>query len=290
MSNKNLQNQPLGNTDNQQKKSYSKEEELVKIDILGIGITNETEKNILEFLLNSIKNTKENYYMVTPNPEMIVLSQRLKVFKDVLNGAKIALNDGVGVSWAARFMGMSLKQRITGTDFMKSLCEKVSDWPITVGFLGGGPKVAEKTAECLKSLYPGLKVIFAQEEWQQKQGASEKNQHKMDSKGQRAKQLRDYSNTPGYNGQPIDILFIAFGAPKQEVWMAEHINKIPVRAMIGVGGAFDFVSGKIPRAPKFIRSLGLEWLFRLILEPWRWRRQLALLEFIWLILKEKFLR
>jgi N-acetylglucosaminyldiphosphoundecaprenol N-acetyl-beta-D-mannosaminyltransferase len=85
-----------------------------------------------------------------------------------------------------------------------------------------------------------------------------------------------------------DILFVAFGSPKQEIWIAENLNQLPAKVVIGVGGAFDFISGKVRRAPVFIRQLGLEWLFRLIIQPWRIKRQLKLLTFIDLVLKEKF--
>ena len=90
-----------------------------------------------------------------------------------------------------------------------------------------------------------------------------------------------------FNNATIDILFVAFGAPKQEFWINENLNKIPVKIAIGVGGAFDHISGKVPRAPLIIRRLGMEWLFRLIVQPWRFKRQLALIEFIWLVLKER---
>jgi N-acetylglucosaminyldiphosphoundecaprenol N-acetyl-beta-D-mannosaminyltransferase len=85
----------------------------------------------------------------------------------------------------------------------------------------------------------------------------------------------------------IDILFVALGAPKQEFWINKNLDKIPVKVAIGVGGAFDYISGKTPRAPTFIRSVGLEWLFRLVVQPWRIKRQLALIEFIRLVVKEK---
>ena len=84
-----------------------------------------------------------------------------------------------------------------------------------------------------------------------------------------------------------DILFVAFGSPKQEKWIYENLPKLDVTVAIGVGGSFDFISGKVKRAPVFIRNLGLEWLFRLIIQPWRVKRQIALLEFVILVLKEK---
>ncbi|HSW97175.1 MAG TPA: WecB/TagA/CpsF family glycosyltransferase, partial [Candidatus Saccharimonadales bacterium] len=97
--------------------------------------------------------------------------------------------------------------------------------------------------------------------------------------------------TSGGISQPqsisCDILFVAFGFPKQEEWMFTNLSKVNVTVMMGVGGAFDYISGRVPRAPLWVQKLGFEWLFRLVRQPWRWKRQLALLEFIWLVMKEK---
>lgn len=259
----------------------------MKTELFGVRITNATNDKILEFIKNSLQRSKENYYIVTPNPEMIVLSQKNPDFKAALNNAKIALNDGVGLSLAARFLGKALSERSTGVDTMKRLCEMCNDWPITMGFLGGRDGVAEETAECLKKEYPRLQVVFTGEVWDEsKIVLSAKGKGKsVKGKEKKPNQLAPFpfTLTPS-----IDLLFIAFGAPKQELWMAEHVGKIPVKVMMGVGGAFDYISGKVPRAPKLVQSVGLEWLFRLVVQPWRMKRQLALLEFVWMVIKEKF--
>ena len=166
--------------------------------------------------------------------------------------------DGSGIILASKVLGKPIKRRITGVDFMENLCNEVSKRPITVGFLGGGPNVADKTAECLQNKYPGLKVGLVSQEW-----------------------------SSDLKLQKIDILFVAFGSPKQEMWIAQHLASLPATVTIGVGGAFDFISGKVQRSPKILRRLGLEWLFRLTIQPWRIKRQLSLLTFIILVLKEK---
>lgn len=244
-------------------KPYSKVTMLEKIFLLGVGVTNVSEDAILEYILQSLEKKDQKYYIVTPNPEILVYATKHKDFKNILNNARLALCDGTGLVWASRFVGKKLRHRVTGTDLVKSLCFAVSKRPITVGFLGGGPGVAEKTAECLVAEHPGLKVVFA---------SSESDEL-----------LKPLKNPKSL----IDILFVAYGFPKQEEWMARNLDKIPVKVAIGVGGAFDYISGRVIRAPKFIQALGLEWLFRLIRQPWRLKRQLALLKFIFLILKEK---
>lgn len=232
---------------------------LKKKRLLGVDITDTTEREVLEYILQNLEKSKEKFYIVTPNPEILVYANKNQEFKNILNQARIGLCDGIGVLWAGKVLGKSLKQKTTGTDFVQKLCKEVSEKPITVGFLGAGPAIAEETAECLQSRYPGLKVVFVAQEW-------------------------------GEDGfvPSIDILFVAFGFPKQEEWMNKNLSKIPVQIAIGVGGAFDYISGKIPRAPKWVQQIGFEWLYRLIRQPWRWKRQLTLAKFVYLVLREKF--
>ena len=229
-----------------------------KIFLLGVGISDVNEHEVLEYIITGLPNQSEKYYVVTPNPELLVMASKDRNYQRVLNNAKLALPDGIGVMIAGKVMGKPLKERIHGVDLVKSLCKEISRQPITVGFLGAGPSVAEKTAECLKKEYPGLKVGLTSQEWS-----------------------KDLKNSP------IDILFVAFGSPKQEIWVSENLEKLPAKVVVGVGGAFDFISGKVRRAPLFMRKIGLEWLFRLIIQPWRIKRQLRLIEFIFLVLKEK---
>jgi N-acetylglucosaminyldiphosphoundecaprenol N-acetyl-beta-D-mannosaminyltransferase len=239
-------------------KPYSKMKNFEKIFILGVSFTDATETEVLEFIITGLGKQTEKYYIVTPNPELLVIANGDKEYKGTLNGAKLALPDGIGVMMAAKLLGVTLRQRIHGVDLVESLCREVSNRPITVGFLGAGPSVAEMTSECLIKKYPGLRVGLVADEW--------------------SESLKD---------KKIDILFVAFGSPKQEMWIANNLSILPAKVVIGVGGAFDFISGRVPRAPIFLRSIGLEWLFRLIIQPWRIKRQLSLIRFVILVIKEK---
>lgn len=223
--------------------------------ILGVGVSNATSKEVLEFLLKGLKEGGKKMFVVTPNPEIIVLANKNRDFKEILNSASLALPDGTGVIWAGKILGKKFKEKITGVDTLKNLSKIAAKKGFTVGFLGGGSKVAETTAECLRKKYPNLKVVFAADE------------------------LPKLLKSP-----TIDILFVAFGAPKQEIWINKYLKRLPVKLAMGVGGSFDYLSGRIPRAPEWIQNLGFEWLFRLINEPWRIKRQLALLEFMFLVL------
>lgn len=234
----------------------------MKKNILGTDVTDASQAEILEYVFDFLSSTKEKMYIVTPNPEIVMYATSHESFRETLNQARIALCDGVGLLWASSVLGEGLKERISGVDFMENLCKESVRNAVTVGFLGGRPGVAERTAECLMKKYPGLQVAFVGEEWNEsglKHGKKE-----------------------------LDILFVAFGFPKQEVWMAENLEKLPVRVMMGVGGSFDYISGAVRRAPKVVRSVGLEWLFRLIRQPWRFHRQLALPKFAMLVLRQRF--
>ncbi|MBI2337849.1 WecB/TagA/CpsF family glycosyltransferase [Candidatus Daviesbacteria bacterium] len=182
-------------------------------------------------------------------------------------------------------------ERVSGTDFLEALCKLASEKGFTTGFLGGKGEVAKKVAECLQKKYPKLKVEFAESGGEvDKYGAnvilSEAKDLKIKKRESRDSSLivqndkNELSNIP-----PTDILFVAFGHIKQEKWIARNLEKTPAHVMMGVGGAFDYLSGNVPRAPKWVRNLGFEWFYRLIIQPWRIKRQLALLQYLWLILK-----
>ncbi len=246
--------------------------------ILGVGITSASKEDVLEYIVKSLEKVNEKYFIVTPNPEILVFANDDKSYKNILNKAKIALTDGVGIIFAGKLLGKQFKERVTGVDLLENLCFRIAEKPITVGFLGGRPGVAEKTAECLIKKYPGLKVGFVGEEWPN---------HHFSRLPHVASGQASSINTKYLIHNTIDVLFVAFGAPKQEVWIDENLDKIPVKVAVGVGGAFDYISGEVKRSPVWIQNIGFEWLYRLVRQPWRIKRQFSLLKFIWLVFKER---
>ncbi|MBI2330413.1 WecB/TagA/CpsF family glycosyltransferase [Candidatus Daviesbacteria bacterium] len=218
----------------------------MKVDILGVKIDDITMAEALAIVEKWIWNPGK-HYIVTPNPEFLVAAQKDPVFKKILNSADLAIPDGVGLKLSGK-----IKNTFSGTDFMESLVSLAAEKGFTAAFLGGREGVAEKCAERLKSRYPKLKILLA-------------------------------SNDTETKIPPCDLLFVALGHIKQEKWIAENLDKIPAHVAMGVGGAFDYLGGFVPRAPVLIRSLGLEWLFRLIIQPWRIKRQMALIKYLWLI-------
>ena len=251
---------------------------LDKNSFLGVEITNETADRILEYLLQRLK-SDEKFYIVTPNPEILVYANSHKNYKNILNFAEIALADGTGLFLASIFMGKPFKQRIPGVEFLEFICKRTVRSPISMGFLGGKGGVAERTVECLSAKYPWLQVVFVGEEWN---GLANGKWQMANGKKEK---LYAISNKPSAS---IDLLFVAFGHPKQEEWIYNNLDKLPVKAAMGVGGAFDYISGQATRAPWLVRAIGFEWLFRLFKEPWRFKRQLALFTFVKLVFKERF--
>lgn len=235
--------------------------------ILGVRISMISLRRGLS-LLESWMESNKKYQIVTPNPEQIVLAQENDQFRQVLNQADLAIPDGIGLVWAARTTGKRLK-RITGTDFMVAACRLAAQkgWRV---FLLGAREAAALTANTLQLLYPKLQVAFDG-------GAEEINKESVSERKRVINKINDF--------RP-HLLFVAYGAPYQELWIAKNLPLLRTKVAMGVGGAFDYLAGKVPRAPEWAQRLGLEWLFRLIRQPWRWRRQVGLFRFIWLALRQ----
>lgn len=248
------------------------------VDILGVRVDAVTMAQVTEKVMEWVQ-TGGKHYIVTPNVEFIIAAQKDEQFRKVLNNADLAIPDSARLGWTKRMLTeknffkklllwplfLSRSQVVTGTDLMDRLCQVSAEKGLTVGFLGGKDGVAVKVAECLKKKYPKLKISYTSPG-----GAIDKN-------GNPQQVVSKYYPA-------TDLLFVAFGQVKQEKWIAQNLSKIPVKVAMGVGGAFDYLSGSIPRAPGWIRSLGLEWLFRLIIQPWRIKRFGALVKFVWLVL------
>lgn len=251
--------------------------------ILGTNITTVSIAEILEFVEKNLDKKGVKIPIVTPNPEILMYAFEHEPYREVLNKAAISLADGVGVVISGKILKKGIKERITGVDFMLSLCSLAAERGFTVGFLGGREGVADKTAECLVKKYPNLIVGFVNSEWNEYGFDKAKKYKAKDEKATSQK-----SEARSHKSNHIDILFVAFGFPKQEIWIDENIEKIPVTVAMGVGGAFDYISGNVKRAPKLVRDIGMEWAFRLLVQPWRIKRQMALPRFAIEVLKERF--
>ncbi len=255
--------------------------------LLGVSITNEPSDEILEYVYDHMKTARHKLFITTPNPEILVYAHKHPEYKRLLNQANLSLPDGVGVFIASGLLGHKLEERIPGVDFMEELCRRADGKAVSIGLLGGKSGIAKRTAECLKKKYPWIKIAFASSEWPEELFDLK---FAKPSETKATEVFESMFNIPPSkeNSQTIDVLFVAYGFPKQEEWIYSNLDRLPIKAAMGVGGAFDYISGEVLRAPYIIRAIGFEWLFRLIRQPWRIKRQLSLLEFIWLIVKEGF--
>lgn len=256
--------------------------------ILGIRIDEVTQNQALEKVSEFLDSQKQNT-IFTPNPEMLVDARKDEYFKEVLNSGDLNICDGFGLWLAAR---LSLRGKFTpakageaiqssvvhipGIDFMLDICQLAQEKNKSVYLLGSGDEeVVKRAAEALKKRYASLKIcgfnkgpnIVPQPAGSRFGGKRPEDQKiSYDEAGNEDLLYDIIMKAP-------DILFVGFGHGKQEKWIYENLAQLPsVKVAMGVGGSFDFLAGKINRAPKFMRRLGLEWLWRLTLEPWRVKR------------------
>lgn len=237
-----------------------------RIHILGVPVDNLTREDAVERIAQFIV-SGDPHQVVTVNPEFVVAAQNNYEFMHVLQEADLNLPDGVGLLWASRYLGQPLKERVTGTDTVLALSRLAAEKGWRLFLLGAGEGVAEAAARKLQATNPGLIIVGTYSG-----SSSRAEEDKILALVQKA--------------QP-HILLVAFGAPQQDLWIYRNKGKLGAPLAMGVGGALDFIARKVPRAPSWIQRLGLEWLFRLIREPWRWRRMLALPYFVWLVLIDR---
>lgn len=198
--------------------------------------------------------------IVTLNPEYVMLAQNDPELLRIINECEMSVPDGMGIVWAAKLLGIPLQGRVTGTEMLPEICRLSARKGLSVFFLGGRPGVAGVAARELKSRFPGLIIA----------GVSDNDPHPR----------LDEQTVNEINSSGAQVLAVAYGCPKQDFWIDRNRPALStVRLAIGVGGAFDFISGEIPRAPQKIRGIGLEWLYRLCRQPSRLGRMTALPRF-----------
>jgi len=244
-----------------------------RANILGVGFDKDNENKMLEKVGKMVKDSKQ-HYIVTPNPEIVMVAQRDKELRYILNKADLVIPDGVGIIWASQILyGISGKifKRVAGVDLMEKICCLAARRRWSVFFLGARSGVADKCARELQNRYLGLLVAGTYSGRAESKYDEEVREKILDLIGEKK----------------IDFLFVAYGGGRQEKWIKRNLSKLPVKIAMGVGGSFDFISGRIKRAPKWMQKFGLEWFWRLIYQPWRWRRQLALFSFILTVFRAK---
>jgi N-acetylglucosaminyldiphosphoundecaprenol N-acetyl-beta-D-mannosaminyltransferase len=207
------------------------------------------------------------HQIVTVNPEFVMEARRNRAFRRVLAAADLATPDGFGIILAARWRGTPLRGRVTGIDLTERIAAEAARRGWSLFLLGAAPGVAERAAAALQRANPGLRIAGC------------------------------YAGSPRPADEPPireriiaarpDVLLVAYGHPAQDLWIARNQPLLRVPVAIGVGGTFDELAGVVPRAPALMQRLGLKWLYRLIVQPWRWRRIMTAAPlFLWTVLRE----
>jgi len=255
------------------------------LKVLNVRVNKITAEEIISKIDKFLLSEKQ-HYLVTFNPEMAVEAQKDNYFQSIINQADLVIPDGIGIILAGKIIDCKISlKKISGIDLIYKICEAEFIKDKKIYLLGAREKVAEKAANILRQKYFCLSIVGAEE------GIKILNTKYQILKSN-SKSLSKLNNEliQRINKAKPDILFVAFGSPRQEKWIFENLKKMPsVKLAIGVGGSFDFISGKIKRAPLVFRKLGLEWFWRLILEPRRIKRIYnATMKFSWLVLKSIF--
>ncbi len=204
--------------------------------------------------------------IATLNPEMVMQARRNPELQEVLGAAELVVPDGAGVSWAARRLGSPLPERIPGVELLVDLLSLAARRGWSVYFLGAAPGVAEEAAVRLQRELPALLVA----------GCASGSYAEADAEAVVA----------AIRSSGARLLAVAFGVPHQDLWLGRHLAETGCAVGIGVGGSFDYLSGRVRRAPGALRRLGLEWSFRLLRQPWRIRRMLRGAPFFLLVWRE----
>jgi N-acetylglucosaminyldiphosphoundecaprenol N-acetyl-beta-D-mannosaminyltransferase len=240
-----------------------------RVQVLGLPVHDLTLPELVDRVRLWVRVEPDRLHqVVTLNPEMVMAARRVPAFRAVVEQAEVVTADGVGIVLAARLLGQPLRGRVTGVDLVEALAA-AGDPALALFLLGAAPGVAELAARRVQARYPECRIAGT---WV--------GSPRQEESGEALARIAA--------ARPAVVL-VAYGAPVQELWVARHrreLEQAGVVVAVGVGGAFDYLAGVVPRAPRLLRRLGLEWLYRLIRQPWRWRRQLALPQFAALVLGE----
>ncbi|HLB76226.1 MAG TPA: WecB/TagA/CpsF family glycosyltransferase [Candidatus Dormibacteraeota bacterium] len=238
---------------------------MTRFTLLGVPVDPLSEAEAVEWVVRALAEGRPRL-VISVNPERIMQAGRDPVFAAILRRADLALADGAGVLWAARRLGHPLPGRLAGVDFVTALAARGAREGWRFFFLGGAPGVAETAGRVLRDRFPGFTLAGTHP------GSPDP--------------ASDPVTAEVVRSSGAQLLFLAYGAAAEEAWLARNLPSSGAIVGMGVGGAFDFISGRARRAPPWMRERGLEWLHRLRQEPWRWRRMLALPQFVLRVMRE----
>lgn len=225
-----------------------------------LGLPVHIMTNYIDWLLDCIKQGRGTH-IVTLNAEMTIQAEKNPALAAVIKNAELVIPDGSGVVLYLKYLLRQKVRRFPGIELAEKLLEATAEQakPATIFFYGGSPEIAEQAAQIWRQQLPNLNII-----------GTHSGYHSLEEEQKLLAHLAEIKP---------QLIFVALGVPKQELWIAKHRHLCPHSTWVGVGGSFDIWSGRKTRAPGWLANNNLEWLYRLYQEPWRWRRMLALPEF-----------
>ena len=265
------------------------------VEVLGVRFHNLSRAEAAEAIAGMVRR-RERAYVVKPYSEYMPRAARDARIREILNGAGLCLADGIGILWAAHYLALAggplralaqlplslaavalnprairrpLKENMAGVDLTWEVLTRLDEAGSRVFLLGGTEEEVRGTRERIEARLGRLQIVGA-------------HHGHFDVSGVGSEQV-----LRAIEEAAPDVLLVAMGFPRQEKWIAANLPRLRVNVAIAEGGSFSFISGAMPRAPRWLRRLGLEWLFRLLRQPWRLRRQMAIPLFVWLVVKER---
>ncbi|GAA0436709.1 WecB/TagA/CpsF family glycosyltransferase [Lentibacillus halophilus] len=235
-----------------------------KETILNVDVSNETYDSLIPQLFHRIEE-QQHSFIVAVNPEKIMKAEQNADLRELINAADYQIPDGIGVLLASRLQGGRITDRITGVDLMMAIIREASRQQKRIFLYGAKPGVAEEAKAQLQKDDPNVHVAGVMH------GYTDDNDAVIEA----------------INQSQADIVFVAKGSPAQEQWINDNKSRLHASVFQGVGGSFDVIAGHTKRAPAWTRKLGLEWLYRLIVEPWRWKRQIVLPRFLLHVVRKR---
>lgn len=239
-----------------------------KIHILGIPFINLKKDKLLKIIHNRVKENKKTY-IVTANAEITIYAKENKEYHDIINKATYIVPDGIGIVKGAKLLNYHIPERIPGIELMEDLLDIASRNNQSVYFYGAKENVLNTMVKNIKNIYPKLNIVGYN--------------HGYDND-------RDNKITNQILELKPDYIFVAKGYPHQDIWIDKIIDKVEKGCFMGVGGSFDVLSGFTKRAPELWIKLNLEWLYRIVSDPKRWKRSAALPKFSIEVIKQKILK
>lgn len=229
-----------------------------RIEVLGVGIDAVTMAQVGHAFGQMIESSRP-HLVFNVNVDICMQARRDAELAAILHAADLVLVDGTPMVWAARLLGTPLPERVSGSDFLPWFCGIAAESGYRLFFLGAGPGVAQRAKEAVEELLPDLSIVGT---YSPPYGFEHN-----DEENRRIVELVRRASP--------DVLFVAFGAPKEQKWLYRFRDDLGVPVAMGVGSSFDYLAGRLKRAPRWIQALGLEWIYRLAQEPKRlWRRYL----------------